>query len=113
MKKNTLVLIILITIVIVSISLIYYVKANGDYGDLTMKCIASKSKIIISPTCGWCEKQKQDLGEAIDYFKFIDISKNPEIFQQYNIRGTPSWIINEQVYSGYKTVNQLKEITGC
>jgi len=113
MKKNTLILIILITIVIASISLIYYIKANGDYDNPTMKCIASKSKIIVSPTCGWCEKQKQDLGETIDYFKFIDISKNPEILQQYNIKGTPSWIVNEQVYSGYKTVNQLKEITGC
>jgi len=113
MKKNTIILIILIAIVIATISIIYYVRANGTHDNPTMKCIAEKSKIIVSPTCSWCAKQKQDLGEYVDYFEFIDISKNREILQQYNIMGTPSWIINEQVYAGYYTIEELKQLTGC
>lgn len=113
MKKDTSTIIILILIVIAIISLIYFVKSNGNTDEKVMKCIAEKSRIIISPTCGYCAKQKQDLGEYIDYFEFIDISKNPEILQEYSIKGTPSWIINEQVYSGYQTIEKLKQITGC
>ena len=113
MEKNKIILLILIAIVIASISLIYYIRANGNHNEEVMICIAKKSKIIVSPTCSWCAKQKQDLGEYADYFEFVDISKNPEILSQYKIMGTPSWIINEKVYSGYQTINELKELTGC
>jgi len=113
MKKSTFILVILVIIVIAIIGIIYYVRANGGHDQKIMKCIADKSKIVVSPTCSWCAKQKQDLGDYSDYFEFIDISQNPEILQQYQIRGTPSWIINEQVYSGYHTIDELKEITGC
>ena len=53
--------------------------------------------------CGWCEKQKQDLGEYVDYFEFADISKNPEILQQYKIfllvlifDGHDEWIVRTE-----------------
>ncbi len=112
-KRAIITLIILIAIVIGIISLIYYAKANGDYNEQTMQCIAEKSKVIVSPTCSWCEKQKQDLGKYLNYFEFIDISQNPEILKQYDIKGTPSWIIGEELYSGYYSIEELKEITGC
>ncbi len=111
--KSITITIILIILVINAILLINYIKANNNLDEKTAKCIAEKSKIIVSPTCGWCAKQKQDLGEYSDYFEFIDISQNPEILKQYNIKGTPSWIMDGVVYSGYQTVKELKQITGC
>jgi len=113
MKKETKVYLILIIIVILIISGIFWIMNNKTPEEETIRCIAEKSKIIVSPTCSWCEKQKQDLGEYVDYFEFVDISQNPEILKQYNIRGTPSWIIEEEVYPGYQTVEELKQITGC
>ncbi len=112
-KKEILIFVLLIASVILIIFLINYVKANGNHDDKTMQCIAEKSKVIVSPTCSWCAKQEQDLGEHANYFEFIDISKNLEILQQYEIRGTPSWIINQKVHAGYQTIEELKKLTGC
>ena len=117
MEKNTIVLLILIIIVIVSISLIYYVKANGNHDEHVMQCIAESSKIIVSPTCSACAYQKNILKENMEdyenYFEIISITEYPSIGVQYNIRGVPTWIINEQTYPGAKSIEQLKELTGC
>jgi len=117
MKKNTIVLLVLIAIVIASISLIYYVKANGNHDNITMMCIAENSKIIVSPTCSACAYQKNILKEHMenyeDYFKIISLAEHPELLEQYNLKGVPTWIINEQTYTGARSINQLKELTGC
>ncbi len=117
MKKNTLILIILISIVVISISLIYYVRANGNHDKTVMQCIAQNSKMIISPTCGACAYQKNILKENMEdyenYFEIISITEHPEIGEQYNIRGVPTWVINEQTYPGAKSIEQLKELTRC
>ncbi len=113
MKKDVKVYLILVLIVIIIIAAIMIIRANGDHDEKTIRCIAEKSTVVVSPTCSWCAKQKQDLGKYVNYFEFIDISENPEILQQYDISGTPSWIINEKVYSGYQTIEELKQITGC
>ena len=115
MKKDTKLYLGLVIIILAIIITIYVLKGNNNQptDEETIKCIAEKSKIIVSPTCGWCTKQKEDLGEYLDLFEFIDIVENPEISNQYDITGTPTWIINEQIYPGYKTINELKQITGC
>ena len=117
MKKNTIVLLILITIVIVSISLIYYVKANGHHDNPTMMCIAENSKLIVSPTCGACAYQKKILKENMEdyenHFEIINLGEHPEVQQQYNLKGVPTWVINEQTYAGARSISQLKELTGC
>lgn len=113
MKREIKIYLILVIMVILIIAGIFWIMNNENLEEETMKCIAEKSKIIVSPTCSWCAKQREDLGEYVDYFEFIDISQNPEILKQYNIKGTPSWIIDEEVYPGYQTIQELKQITGC
>lgn len=117
MKKNTIILLILIILVIGIISLIYYVKANGNHDNITMMCIAENSELIVSPTCSACAYQKNILKEDMenyeDYFEITSVAEHPELWEQYNLRGVPTWVINEQTYPGAKSINQLKELTGC
>ena len=117
MEKNTIVLLILIIIVIAIISLIYSIKANGNLDESVIKCIAENSKMIVSPTCSACAYQKNILKENMEdyetYFEIISFAENPEIRQQYAIKGVPSWIINEQIHPGAKSMEQLKQLTGC
>jgi len=117
MKKDALILIVLIVIIIGIISLIYYVKANGNPDEKIIKCIAEKSKIIVSPTCSACAYQEQILKESLenyeDYFEIINLAEHPELWQQYNLKGVPTWIINEQTYPGVQSIGNLKQLTGC
>ena len=114
-KKEILIFLILIIGVIGIILLINSTRENGDYDKETMLCIAKDTKLIVSPTCGYCAQQKDLLKENLDnyedYFEILTI--NPELSDQYNLKGVPTWIINEQTYSGLRTIEQLKELTGC
>jgi glutaredoxin len=115
-RDNTIKRIIMITVIIAIIAiifLVYYTKNNGNAPQITIDCIASKSTLVVSKTCSACAAQKQILAEDIDKFNLVDISENPELFEQYNIRGVPTWIIYNKTYVGVRNIEELKEITGC
>ncbi len=115
MKKdvNKLVFFLLVVVIIGVIFLIDYAKSNGDQDDETMKCIAEKSELFVSKTCGHCASQKQILGEHIDYFSIIDCTTNREKCATDNILYVPTWIIDDEKYTGKKTISELKELAGC
>ena len=107
-------MIILVTAVILIILLInYYNNPNGTTNEDVIQCIADNSKVVVSKTCSACASQKQILGEHLDLFDQIDIAVYPEIRAKYNIRGVPTWIVKEKPYTGVKTLEQLKVLTGC
>jgi len=110
-KKEILIFIIIITAVISIILLINFVRGNGNHDDELMQCISQNTKLIVSPTCGACAHQKQILNDYSELFELININQN--LATQYNIRGVPTWIINEQTYTGVRSIEQLKELTGC
>ena len=113
MKKDKIVFIILAVIVIGVIVLINFVK-DGDSGDREgIECIAEDSLLIVSRTCGHCADQLKVLGEDKSKFNILYIDDNPGILDEYNLRGVPSWVINEKVYSGVKSIEELKTLTGC
>ena len=111
--KEITVIVFLVIVVLGMILFINYVKANGDSDEKTMKCIAEKSQIVVSKTCSACAYQKEILGGYAEYFELIDFSEHPEIIEQYSITGVPTWIINNQAYPKVKSIEQLKELTGC
>jgi hypothetical protein len=129
-RKSLIIMLLLLAVVVIIIVDINYADGGkGVNGNATVnnsenltneeviKCIGEKAKLIVSPTCGYCAGQKQDLteyyGDYADYIEVIDISEHPEILQQYDISGVPSWIIDEEVNSGYRPVNKIRELTGC
>ena len=116
-NKEILTFAIIIVAVVSVIFLIEYVRGNGDTDKETIICIAEKSKLIVSPTCGACAKQKQVLKGSMenyeDYLEILSISEYPELQQQYDLKGVPTWIINEETYPGVRTIEKLKELTGC
>jgi len=65
--------------------------------------------------CGWCQKVKNEgtiskieqLGVKV---KQINAAVGPI---RHQFQGVPTFIINEKVYSGYKTFEELKELLGC
>ena len=106
----------LFLIIIAMISLILtinFVKSNGTHEKNTMKCIAEKSQLFVSKTCGHCAEQKEILGENIKYFDIIDCTTEYEKCSTSNIVAVPTWIINNEKYTGKKSTSQLKELANC
>jgi hypothetical protein len=118
-KNEILVFIVIIVAIVLIISVILLIK-NKDNGTCSINekiitCIASKATLIASPTCPHCAEQKQILGGNITCFNVIETTdpNSKEIIDKYQIVGVPAWIIDEKVNYGVKTLDELKQITGC
>ena len=65
--------------------------------------------------CGPCKQMKPHIDELISegyHIQDIDIDRNPELAEQYNVRGVPTLVVNEQSYVGYRDKAQIKEAVG-
>ena len=86
------------------------VKTEQLIADLNKK----KFKMIGSTNCIFCHRQLSELKLDWDtkILNVIDCANNPDICSQNkSITGFPSWISgNGKVYSGFKTIPQLKQI---
>ena len=67
----------------------------------------------VNNICEFYKYWDKSLEKYEDYFEIISVSEHPEIMEQYNINGVPTWVINEQTYPGARSIEQLKELTGC
>lgn len=106
--------VVLVVIIIAVIFSINYFKANeNSINEETMKCIANNTILVVSKTCSHCANQKKALEPYLNDFKLLEVTENPDIIQKYNIRAVPTWIISEKIYEGEKSVNELKQLTGC
>jgi glutaredoxin len=113
MNKDTKIYLAIGLIVILIIAGIYYYKNKSQETpeEATMKCIASKAILYSQTDCSHCKQQKQILGEYLALFNVIECDKEP--LKCLEIRGTPTWRINEKNYEGVKSIKELSEIAGC
>lgn len=115
MRKSTKAFIFFLIIVSI-IGIIFLVNSaapDGYQDEQTIKCIAEKSKLFVTKTCGVCAAQKKILGKYIDYFEIIDCTTDYEECARKNIIKVPTWIINNEKFLGKKTFTQLKELANC
>lgn len=114
-KKDIKIYAILAIVVIIIIIGIYLNKSSNPLAidkDL-IQCIADNSLVYSSSTCGACKYQKDLFGDSYDLINEIDCLYETEKCQEAQIKATPTWIINNQEYPGAKTIEELKELTGC
>lgn len=112
--KQILLMVSIVLIITFIILLVYHIKDEEQLIDKKdVYCIAENSQLVVSKTCSHCANQKIILGEYIDLFKLIEISENQTILEEYNINSVPTWIIHNKTYVGVKSLNELKNITGC
>ena len=68
--------------------------------------------------CSHCNDQKKLFGkEAVEELTIIECAKDGkdsqyELCDKKGIEGTPSWEINNKIYSGTRSLNELAELTG-
>lgn len=105
-------------IVILIITGILWIKNNKNPDNINeelMKCIASKSAMYSQNGCSHCISQKNILGNYTALFNIIECNEGDNLKKcnDAGITGTPAWIIDNKKYSGIKSLDELKQLTGC
>lgn len=114
MKKDSKIYLVLFTIIILVIVSIYLFKGTPSISEEeTAKCIGQNSELYVQLGCSHCKTQEELFGENYQYLNVIDCTVDKEKCIEADIRGTPTWIINEQKITGVQTIEQLKEFTNC
>ncbi|MDY6766476.1 MAG: hypothetical protein SVW77_03845 [Candidatus Nanohaloarchaea archaeon] len=95
-------------------------------GDLTREELDSFAQCLTennatfygSFRCGHCADQKAMFGDAMQYIDYVECHPDgpqaqPRMCREKNIRGTPTWIIGDERYTGTQTLQDLAQATGC
>jgi hypothetical protein len=99
----------ILIIIIVAIVVIFFLFRRVDYvNEADAKFIGNNSILYVQLGCSHCQKQEDIFGENIKYLKIIDCYY--EVEKCYNITAVPTWEINGEYYTGYKSLEELKSI---
>jgi len=73
-------------------------------------------KFFNAKWCGPCKQMKPHIDELISEgynIQLIDVDEQPELAQEYNVRGVPTLVVNGNSLVGYRDKNQIKEAVGA
>lgn len=114
------VVVIIIAIAAIAIlALLYFsltgmlVKSNPEYDNFA-KCLTDKGVVMYgSKTCPHCQNQKKMFGDSFKYVNYIDCIDNSTQCVEKGIQYVPAWYIDGKLYTGEKTIEELKSLSGC
>lgn len=88
---------------------------KNDYIPYTLgQCLTDKEVTMFGTEwCIHCQRQKQLFGEDFNNVNYVDCDKDSNTCKENNIRGYPTWKINNKYYSGVRELNELSELTSC
>lgn len=114
-KQYSSLITILLIILIGIISTIIIINRGGEEPTPTnvVECIGEKSVLYIQLGCRACEAQEELFGEDYEKLSVVDCYKDNQRCIINNITKTPTWIINNEKIIGVKSIEELKELTGC
>lgn len=116
-KKNNKSLIINISIILVILIISYLSLKPSNPESQTdeelIKCIADKATLYVQLGCSHCRTQEELFGDNLKHINIVDCFDELQECRDAEIRGTPTWIINDEHYIGVKSIKKLKELTKC
>ena len=85
------------------------------------QCAGEKGLVMYgSFRCGACQRQKLELGTSFRFIGYVECDGNapdgsgqPELCQHMGVESLPTWIFEEQQFTGYQSLDRLAQITGC
>ena len=104
---------ITLAVILAVIALAYFLinKQTPETPEDVAKCIGKNSIIYVQLGCRACKIQEDIFGENYKHLNVIDCFYERERCTE--IQFTPTWIIKDKKYEGVKTIETLKELTGC
>ncbi len=113
MKKKVKSNLILAGIILVVLIILFFPKSTPETDKEVVECIGEKSILYVQLGCSHCEEQEELFGDNLQYLNIIDCFYEYDLCQKAGVAGTPTWKIKGELYSGVKTVDELRELTGC
>lgn len=103
-----------LVILIISLAFAGCSSKPGKY-DTFANCLYEKGAVMYGTEwCSHCQNQKKAFGkESFKYVNYVDCDKNSEECLKNGIKGYPTWIINEEKYSGEQPLVRLASLTNC
>jgi hypothetical protein len=110
-KKNWVTLIIIIAIIILAI----YIKNRPapETPEELAKCIGENSVLYVQLGCSACKTQEEMFGENYKHLNVVDCWFDQDKCIKKQIEATPTWEIKNKNYRGVKSIDTLKQLTGC
>lgn len=115
--KHSVWITILVVIGVIGIALIIlFVKGSNNpplINENTSVCIGENSVLYVQLGCNHCELQENLFKENVRHLNIVDCFDKVDECKGVGIMRVPSWEINGTLYSGFKSPEQLKNLTGC
>ena len=111
MKKGKAITIFVILAVIIFLYFQFSKPSPSPVSEELAKCIGENSILFTQTGCVHCENQYKLFGSSKKFLNMVDCVY--EKAKCSEIKGTPTWVINETQYVGVQQVDRLKELTGC
>ncbi len=86
-----------------------YVSGEDEKTILAQCLDFQESELYVEENCAQCAKQIGEFGSAIKFLEIVDCTE----IKCEGLREIPAWYINGSVYYGYKTLNELEDISNC
>jgi len=91
------------------------IRQPNSPSNSSSQCEIEEMTFYYLDTCGLCQKVKSD--GTIDKIEALGVKVNKINAAvgpiRHKFEGVPTFAINDKVYSGYKTFEELKELLGC
>lgn len=114
--NNKIITISIILIILVASIMFLLFKKKSSISEELANCIGQNSLLYVQEGCHYCEQELEKFGDNKKFLKLVDCVSTEELakycFDQ-NITATPTWEINGEFYTGVKSIQELKELTGC
>ncbi len=121
MEKRTVVMITFLVLILLVGGLYiftdWFSKVTGYFTgeaerEKVAQCLAQKgAEYYGSDFCPDCEKQKKEFGNSFKLVSYVDCGENK--VNCPNVREIPAWYMDKQIYYGYKTLDELKQLSNC
>ena len=112
MKKTYLVILIIVGL-IAGVWLL--VRQPDSSTNVFSRCQVQEMTYYYLDQCGWCQKVKSE--GTLDKIEALGVKVNKINAAigpiRHKFQGVPTFVINEKIYSGYKTFEELSELLEC
>ena len=104
---------ILILIIIFGYLIVVGTTTEGSYDDFA-KCLNEKGATMYgTDRCSYCNEQKNLFGKSFAYINYINCDLNSGTCSAAGVSNYPTWIIENNKYSGTKSLEKLSSLSGC
>lgn len=106
------------SILVIIVAVILYVSISsaskpGKYDDFA-KCLTEKGAIMYgNDFCSYTTQQRNGFGKSQKYLNYVKCFDNEDLCNSKQVKITPTWEINNEMYEGVQGFEKLVALTGC